>query len=272
MFHSLKSTWDSASRQNMTDVRELTPEFFYLPEFLTNCNQFELGSLQDGTLLGDVQLPPWAEGSPQRFISLNRQALESDYVSCHLHHWIDLIFGHKQHGPAAVKAVNVFHPYFYGDKIHLDSISDPLTKNTILGFVSNFGQIPKQDGSVLTAGLLLLLQVLSLTPPPPLALPPLLYPLLHQRALTNSLPNHTQLLEHPRKHPLGRESPHSLFPKAFPASISQQPPSLEILFSSCQRCTSRTCNKYRCNHKGALAVKEQNVAPSTVEHCLLLGI
>ncbi|XP_077207114.1 WD repeat- and FYVE domain-containing protein 4 isoform X2 [Paroedura picta] len=144
MFHSLKSTWDSASRQNMTDVRELTPEFFHLPEFLTNCNHFEFGCLQDGTLLGDVQLPPWADGSPHRFISLNRQALESDYVSAHLHHWIDLIFGHKQHGPAAVKAVNVFHPYFYGDQVLLDSISDPLTKNTILGFVSNFGQIPKQ--------------------------------------------------------------------------------------------------------------------------------
>ncbi|KAL8186653.1 UNVERIFIED_CONTAM: hypothetical protein K2H54_003537, partial [Gekko kuhli] len=144
MFHSLSSTWDSASRQNMTDVRELIPEFFYLPEFLTNCNQFVFGSLQDGTLLGDVQLPPWAEGSPHRFISMNRQALESDYVSAHLHHWIDLIFGHKQHGPAAVKAVNVFHPYFYGDQVRLDSISDPLTKNTILGFVSNFGQIPKQ--------------------------------------------------------------------------------------------------------------------------------
>ncbi|KAJ6661706.1 hypothetical protein lerEdw1_013228 [Lerista edwardsae] len=144
MFHSMKSTWDSVSRDNMTDVRELTPEFYYLPEFLTNCNHFEFGKLQDGTLLDDVQLPPWAEGNPHRFISLHRQALESNYVSAHLHHWIDLIFGHKQHGPAAANAVNVFHPYFYGDQVNLDSISDPLIKSTILGFVSNFGQIPKQ--------------------------------------------------------------------------------------------------------------------------------
>lgn len=43
MFHSVKSTWESASRDNMSDVRELTPEFFYLPEFLTNANHFELG-------------------------------------------------------------------------------------------------------------------------------------------------------------------------------------------------------------------------------------
>lgn len=43
MFHSVKSTWESASKENMSDVRELTPEFFYLPEFLTNCNAVEFG-------------------------------------------------------------------------------------------------------------------------------------------------------------------------------------------------------------------------------------
>ncbi|KAF7247392.1 WD repeat- and FYVE domain-containing protein 4 [Varanus komodoensis] len=144
MFHSVKSTWESASRDNMTDVRELIPEFFYFPEFLTNCNQFEFGSLQDGSSLDDVQLPPWAEGNPHKFISVHRQALESDHVSTHLHHWIDLIFGFKQHGPAAVKAVNVFHPYFYCNQAHLDKVNDPLIKSTILGFISNFGQIPKQ--------------------------------------------------------------------------------------------------------------------------------
>ncbi|EMP26573.1 WD repeat- and FYVE domain-containing protein 4 [Chelonia mydas] len=144
MFHSVKNTWDSASRENMSDVRELIPEFFYLPEFLTNCNHFEFGSMQDGTVLGDVQLPPWADGDPYKFIHLHRQALEGDYVSAHLHQWIDLIFGHKQHGSAAVEAVNTFHPYFYGDKVDLNNTSDPLIKSTILGFVSNFGQIPKQ--------------------------------------------------------------------------------------------------------------------------------
>ncbi|XP_027504006.1 WD repeat- and FYVE domain-containing protein 4 [Corapipo altera] len=144
MFHSVKSTWESASRDNMSDVRELIPEFFYLPEFLTNANHFELGCMQDGTVLGDVQLPPWAGGDPHKFILLHRQALESDYVSAHLHHWIDLIFGHKQHGSAAVEAVNTYHPYFYGDKMDLNNIKDPLIKSTILGFISNFGQIPKQ--------------------------------------------------------------------------------------------------------------------------------
>lgn len=39
----------------------------------------------------------------------HRQALESDHVSAHLHEWIDLIFGYKQKGPEAEKALNVFY-------------------------------------------------------------------------------------------------------------------------------------------------------------------
>ncbi|XP_048472141.1 WD repeat- and FYVE domain-containing protein 4 [Rhincodon typus] len=144
MFFSIKKEWESSSRDNMSDVRELIPDFFYLPDFLLNHNALEFGSMQDGTTLGDVILPPWAKGDAQEFIRLHRMALESDYVSAHLHHWIDLIFGYKQQGSAAVEAINVFHPYFYDDQVDLRSIKDPLKKTTIMGFVSNFGQIPKQ--------------------------------------------------------------------------------------------------------------------------------
>lgn len=45
MFHGIKDAWMSASETNMADVKELIPEFFYLPEFLLNENRFDLGKL-----------------------------------------------------------------------------------------------------------------------------------------------------------------------------------------------------------------------------------
>uniref|UniRef100_A0A3B4VM42 WDFY family member 4 n=1 Tax=Seriola dumerili TaxID=41447 RepID=A0A3B4VM42_SERDU len=44
---------------------------------------------------------------------------------------------------AAVESVNTFHPYFYAQRGWQNS-KDPLIKSTILGYVSNFGQVPKQ--------------------------------------------------------------------------------------------------------------------------------
>lgn len=46
---------------NTSDVKELIPEFFYMPEFLENSNSYHLGVKQDGEPLGDVGLPPWAK-------------------------------------------------------------------------------------------------------------------------------------------------------------------------------------------------------------------
>ncbi|KAM9447222.1 WD repeat and FYVE domain-containing protein 3 isoform 4-T5 [Clarias gariepinus] len=144
MFHSVREAWLSASKHNMADVKELIPEFFYLPEFLLNSNNFDLGSKQNGTKLGDVILPPWAKGDPREFIRVHRQALECDYVSAHLHEWIDLIFGYKQQGPPAVEAVNVFHHLFYEGQVDIYNINDPLKETATIGFINNFGQIPKQ--------------------------------------------------------------------------------------------------------------------------------
>ena len=66
-----------------------------------------------GEAVDDVQLPPWSQGKPRLFIQIHRQALESSWVRDHLHHWIDLIFGFKQSGPAAIESINVFHPSTY---------------------------------------------------------------------------------------------------------------------------------------------------------------
>ncbi|KAH7637627.1 ph domain associated with beige/beach domain containing protein [Dermatophagoides farinae] len=144
MFHSIGDAWLSASKHNMADLKELIPEFFYLPEFLVNSNRYDFGCKQNGTRLNDVILPNWAKDDPREFIRVHRAALESDYVSAHLHEWIDLIFGYKQNGPPAIDAVNVFHHLFYEGNADIYNIDDPLKKNATIGFINNFGQVPMQ--------------------------------------------------------------------------------------------------------------------------------
>ncbi|KAK9450527.1 uncharacterized protein V1518DRAFT_414086 [Limtongia smithiae] len=145
LFYSIEKVWLSASKENMADVRELIPEFFYLPEFLVNSNEFRFGTLQgSGEEIDSVKLPPWAKGDPKIFIQKNREALESAYVSQHLHEWIDLVFGFKQRGDAAVEATNVFHHLSYHGAIDLDKIEDPLERIATIGIIHNFGQTPPQ--------------------------------------------------------------------------------------------------------------------------------
>lgn len=71
---------------------------------------FDFGVRQNGERVNHVNLPPWARNDPRLFVLIHRQALESDQVSQTLCQWIDLVFGLKQKGRAAVQAINVFHP------------------------------------------------------------------------------------------------------------------------------------------------------------------
>lgn len=52
--------------------QELIPEFFYLPEMFVNANSYNLGVMEDGTVVSDVELPPWAK-TPEEFVRINRQ-------------------------------------------------------------------------------------------------------------------------------------------------------------------------------------------------------
>lgn len=145
LFYSIARTWDSASRVNMSDVRELIPEFFYLPEFLVNVNKYDFGLRQNNSQsIDSVELPPWAKGDPKIFIAKHREALESPYVTQNLHRWIDLVFGFKQRGEAALEAVNVFHHLSYQGARDLDNIDDPVERLATIGIIHNFGQTPHQ--------------------------------------------------------------------------------------------------------------------------------
>ncbi len=89
-------------------------------------------------------LPPWANGSPREFVRINQMALESEYVSANLHNWIDLIFGYKQKGRAAVDAVNVFYFLTYENSIDMDAIADEVVRQSTEAQIADYGQTPKQ--------------------------------------------------------------------------------------------------------------------------------
>nr|XP_020019851.1 neurobeachin-like [Castor canadensis] len=98
-----------------------------------NSNGYHLGVREDEVVVNDVDLPPWAK-KPEDFVRINRMALESEFVSCQLHQWIDLIFGYKQRGPEAVRALNVFHYLTYEGSVNLDSITDPVLREVGVKF------------------------------------------------------------------------------------------------------------------------------------------
>jgi WD40 repeat protein len=153
LFSSVARAWNNC-QSDSSDVKELIPEFFYLPEMFKNDNKFLLGydeydddghELPDGQprVISDVVLPPWAE-SPHHFVHINKQALESEYVSSNLHHWIDLIFGDKQRGPKAIESFNVFYYLTYSGSVKWQAITDDNQLQGLEQQVLQFGQTPRQ--------------------------------------------------------------------------------------------------------------------------------
>lgn len=143
LFFDLAGSWNSCMTSS-SDMKELIPEFFCLPEMFLNTNKFPLGRTQSGRPIDDVGLPKWANGSAYEFVRIHRLALESEYVSQNLHHWIDLIFGYKQRGPEAEAAHNVFHYLSYEGSVDLDKIPDEVDRQAAESHIQNFGQTPSQ--------------------------------------------------------------------------------------------------------------------------------
>ncbi|XP_069615080.1 neurobeachin isoform X6 [Ranitomeya imitator] len=141
-FSAVARSWRNCQRDT-SDVKELIPEFYYLPEMFVNSNGYNFGVRDDSNAVNDVDLPPWAK-NPEDFVRINRMALESEFVSCQLHQWIDLIFGYKQRGPEAVRALNVFHYLTYEGSVNLDSVTDPVLREAMEAQIQNFGQTPSQ--------------------------------------------------------------------------------------------------------------------------------
>ncbi|XP_008470304.2 neurobeachin-like [Diaphorina citri] len=70
LFSSISLAWKNCQRDT-SDVKELIPELFFLPEMLVNSNGYCLGKTEDNVNINNVELPPWAS-SPEQFVRINR--------------------------------------------------------------------------------------------------------------------------------------------------------------------------------------------------------
>jgi hypothetical protein len=70
LFSSIPRSWELCTSA-LSEVKELTPEWYSLPDFLRNVNGYSFGRMQDGVEVGDVILPRWAR-DPEDFIRKHR--------------------------------------------------------------------------------------------------------------------------------------------------------------------------------------------------------
>ena len=137
LFLSVVNSFNNSTTQK-TDVRELIPEFFYLPEMFININRLNLGNLEEGQEVNDAITP--CNNNPYDFIMVMRGVLENDKLSEKINSWIDLIFGSKSKGKEAEIANNIFTASSYQEDIDLKNNKN---KESLLRLVE-FGLIPNQ--------------------------------------------------------------------------------------------------------------------------------
>lgn len=138
LFKSVPSSFMCAATQE-ADVRELIPEFYYMPEMFVNDNELNLGIT---TNENNVLLPPWSDNNPYEFVMKMRGYLENGYVNKNINKWIDMLFGYKQKGKEAENIFNVFVPSSY-DTFNIDDVKGKDQQQYYYG-LAEFGLTPRQ--------------------------------------------------------------------------------------------------------------------------------
>ena len=137
LFISVENSFYNSITQK-TDVRELIPEFYYLPEIFLNINDLNMGVLENGQKVNDILTP--CHNNPYEFVLTMKSILESNEISNSIQNWIDLIFGSKAKGKEAENAKNLFTEASYQENIDIKKVEN---KESYLRMVE-FGLIPNQ--------------------------------------------------------------------------------------------------------------------------------
>ena len=134
-----------ASSSHEGNLRELIPEFFYLPELFVNKNNLDLKikNKKNKNKSNDVTCPNWANNNNYIFITKLKTFLESEEVNKKINKWFEIIFGYKQKGKEAENAFNLFIPSSYDN---FDMNKEALTPDQKIYYLRliEFGLTPHQ--------------------------------------------------------------------------------------------------------------------------------
>ncbi|OHT07773.1 hypothetical protein TRFO_23875 [Tritrichomonas foetus] len=145
IFNDLAEAWMMAAFNSPSDIKEVIPQFFTVPELFENISSLPLTVNDEGKSISEVKLPKWAKNSRDLTTQL-MQNLESERIIKQINHWIDLIFGEKSRGSGAKEAKNLFHPLCYANtKNDIEEESEDLVEREAnITCIINFGQCPQQ--------------------------------------------------------------------------------------------------------------------------------
>jgi hypothetical protein len=158
LFSSIEDNFDNAFSQK-GDIRELIPEYYYLPEMFINSNGLFLGKKRSGILVDDVEMPKMkinvgdmknktnknsnksidlsGELKFYEFIDIMRNELEKNN---HINDWFNIIFGQEQRLLKTGSKIKLFRKE---SEINFDSIKVDLNDEIIMKSV-DFGLLPIQ--------------------------------------------------------------------------------------------------------------------------------
>ena len=118
-------------------LKELLPEFFYLPDLFLNKNEFDFGITTDNLKVNDIIVKNEDEDLYNKCEYITNLKNELEFDKLELHNWINLIFGVNQRSIKINKEIlSYFEDYYYIKKDIKDQEND---KNTfsIIGLYQN---------------------------------------------------------------------------------------------------------------------------------------
>ena len=160
LFSSIEDNFDNAFSQK-GDIRELIPEYYYLPEMFINGNGLFLGKKRSGILVDDVEMPNMkinvgdiknknkTNKKTNKFVDLNGELKFYEFIDImrneleknnHINDWFNIIFGQEQRLLKAGSKIKLFRKE---SEINFDSIKVDLNDDIIMKSV-DFGLLPIQ--------------------------------------------------------------------------------------------------------------------------------